>query len=213
MASPPASLPELARAAAAAQGPAPQGSSTGAPHKPTFAAEQAATALSNELMSPFCPGRTLSACPSENARKVERWMAAEFDAGRTKEEIKADLEVRFGDRVGTQIDGTILAISGGLALLGLFIVLLVARRWRPTRAAVATDSASAAASSPSGISSSGSVGGAERDAAPAAADRVTSGNPLRADAVATGARAGGVARATSDELDELEAELERIDRL
>jgi cytochrome c-type biogenesis protein CcmH/NrfF len=186
------------RAAALAQAPAPverpaSGGAAG-PSKPSFEAEQAATALSNELMSPFCPGRTLSACPSENARKVERWMATEFDAGRSKAEIKAELEVRFGDKVGTQLDGTILAISGALALLGLFVVILVARRWRAGARATAAAGGVATPVAAAREGAAKASGAASRDEAGRQAPAPLEG-------------------ASADELEDLEAELERIDRL
>lgn len=122
-------------------------------------------------------------------------MASEFDAGRSKAEIKAELEVRFGDKVGTQLDGTILAISGALAVLGLFVVILLARRWR------------AGARGPG-------VADAAARAAVAAPDRVDSPSRDRTrDAGRQVAAAVPLAGASADELEDLEAELERIDRL
>ena len=40
--------------------------------------------LSNELMSPYCPGRTIAACPSPNARKLE-------DRAGSREQLRAVL--------------------------------------------------------------------------------------------------------------------------
>lgn len=56
-----------------------------------------ARALADELMSPFCPGRTLSDCPSPNAAAVREQMRAWIDEGRSDSEIRAELRARFGD--------------------------------------------------------------------------------------------------------------------
>jgi cytochrome c-type biogenesis protein CcmH/NrfF len=56
-----------------------------------------ARALSEELMSPFCPGRTLSDCPSPNASAVRDEIRAWVDEGRSDAEIRAELRARFGD--------------------------------------------------------------------------------------------------------------------
>ena len=55
--------------------------------------------LATELMSPFCPGRTLSDCPSPNAAAVREEIRAWIDAGEQPDVIRARLEARFGERV------------------------------------------------------------------------------------------------------------------
>lgn len=53
--------------------------------------------LANELMSPFCPGRTLNDCPSNQAAELKRWILAQETAGRGQAEVEADLYSRYGD--------------------------------------------------------------------------------------------------------------------
>ena len=55
--------------------------------------------LARELLSPWCPGRTLADCPSPNAESVRMWILMQEAAGRTEDEVKADLLDRFGDEI------------------------------------------------------------------------------------------------------------------
>jgi len=58
-----------------------------------------ARALADELMSPFCPGRTLSDCPSPNAAGVREEIRAWIGQGRSDEEIRDTLRARFGSEL------------------------------------------------------------------------------------------------------------------
>jgi cytochrome c-type biogenesis protein CcmH/NrfF len=51
----------------------------------------------NELMSPFCPGRTLSDCPSPAAESMRLWLHVQEAAGRTREDVETELFARYGD--------------------------------------------------------------------------------------------------------------------
>lgn len=53
--------------------------------------------LPNELMSPFCPGRTLSACTSPQADSLRMWLIVQEASGRSREEVEAELFERYGD--------------------------------------------------------------------------------------------------------------------
>ncbi len=55
--------------------------------------------LAHELMSPYCPGRTLAECPSSKADTLRMWLQVQEASGRSVEEVKAELVERFGDRV------------------------------------------------------------------------------------------------------------------
>ena len=46
--------------------------------------------LSDEIYSPFCPGKTLSMCPSPNAAKVRRDIQRMAREGMSKDEIKQE---------------------------------------------------------------------------------------------------------------------------
>ncbi len=53
--------------------------------------------LSHELMSPFCPGRTLAACSSPQAADMRVWIVEQEEAGRSEEEVKAELYQSYGE--------------------------------------------------------------------------------------------------------------------
>lgn len=55
--------------------------------------------LSHELMSPYCPGRTIAACPSPNARKLEDHILAEAKTGKSRTEIEGQLVDKFGSEI------------------------------------------------------------------------------------------------------------------
>ncbi|HEY8493844.1 MAG TPA: cytochrome c-type biogenesis protein CcmH [Myxococcota bacterium] len=53
--------------------------------------------LYNGLMSPYCPGRTLMDCPSEQAAALRQWIAEQERAGRSREEVEEQLYREYGD--------------------------------------------------------------------------------------------------------------------
>ena len=55
--------------------------------------------LAHELMSPYCPGRTLAECPSGKADTLRMWLHVQEASGRSLDEVKAELVERFGDGV------------------------------------------------------------------------------------------------------------------
>jgi len=55
--------------------------------------------LAGELMSPFCPGRTLASCPSPQAAELVQWMVLQEAAGATQEEVVANLVDRYGEEI------------------------------------------------------------------------------------------------------------------
>lgn len=61
-----------------------------------------ALALSHELISPFCPGLTLSACPSMAAYELRKEVLARLERGESRESVVDDLIHRYG----TTIRGT-----------------------------------------------------------------------------------------------------------
>jgi cytochrome c-type biogenesis protein CcmH/NrfF len=63
------------------------------------AAEQWAYDLAHSLMSPYCPGRTLSDCPSPQADELRLWILEQARAGATREEVEAELTRSFGDQL------------------------------------------------------------------------------------------------------------------
>ncbi len=86
--------------------------------------------LSNELMSPYCPGRTIASCPSVNARKLEDDILAQAKEGKTRDEIEQQLVDRFGSEiVGYQPPPAVLYGSIIVGIVALVMLALAARRW------------------------------------------------------------------------------------
>jgi cytochrome c-type biogenesis protein CcmH/NrfF len=53
--------------------------------------------MPNELMSPFCPGRTLADCTSPQAASLRMWITVQAAAGRTRSDVEEELTERYGD--------------------------------------------------------------------------------------------------------------------
>ena len=88
-------------------------------------------ALGHDLMSPFCPGRTLATCPSPNAAELVQWIVMQEAAGVKKEQVVKILIERFGEEIlaAPPAEGITLwayifpvlgfAVGGGIAFLAL----------------------------------------------------------------------------------------------
>jgi cytochrome c-type biogenesis protein CcmH/NrfF len=112
--------------------------------------------LAHELMSPFCPGRTLAACTSPQAAELRQWILLQEASGATREEVIANLEGRFGEVIksepkaeGWGLAAWLLPIAA--SVIGAGLVALVLRRMtaRPGTPAVAQRTAPARAAGPS----------------------------------------------------------------
>ena len=99
-------------------------------------AEQVTRSLANELMSPYCPGRTISSCPSPNARKLEDFILTQASEGKSKGEIESMLVEEFGrEKLGSKHSPALVYAAAGSAVLAAVLVGMAARRWlRPTPA-------------------------------------------------------------------------------
>jgi cytochrome c-type biogenesis protein CcmH/NrfF len=62
-------------------------------------ARQAASDLSRELMSPFCPGKLLADCTSPNAGELREAIADRLTAGESAAAVKADLVRQYGKEI------------------------------------------------------------------------------------------------------------------
>lgn len=90
---------------------------------------RAAHELSRELMSPYCPGRTLADCPSPDAGAVREEIREALRAGESSEAIRARIEQRFGQKVigvPTSTLGWLIPIL--LLAAGAVVLALVLRR-------------------------------------------------------------------------------------
>jgi len=99
--------------------------------------------LPHELMSPFCPGRTLAACTSSQAESLRSWLIIQEAAGRSRADVEAELFERYGDvlRPAPRAEGFGLTayVFPLLAFLvgGVIVVVFLLRQ---TRAAAAPES-------------------------------------------------------------------------
>lgn len=102
--------------------------------------------LWREIMSPFCPGRTLADCPSGQADSLRLWIQVQEAAGRSREDVEAELVERYGDAVlaAPRAEGLGLAaygvpvaafLAGGIGL-ALFLRRQTVRRGRSPDAPV-----------------------------------------------------------------------------
>lgn len=87
--------------------------------------------LAGELMSPYCPGRTLASCPSPQAAELVQWMVVQEAGGATREQIVEMLIERFGEEIlgappakGITLWAYLLPMFGFVAGGGLVIVVL-----------------------------------------------------------------------------------------
>src|SRR5262245_15817568 len=88
---------------------------------------RAAHELARDLMSPYCPGRTLAECPSPDALAVREEIRAALRAGESPDAIRTRIEARFGDqvvgvpreKVGWALPILALVAGAGLVVLAL----------------------------------------------------------------------------------------------
>ena len=141
--------------------------------EPSLAAEQIAQSLSHELMSPYCPGRTLSSCPSPNARKLEAFILDEASKGKSKEQIEQELVASFGrEKLGTLTSPAIIGFAGGVGLVAAMLIAVLGRRWRRSVTAEGGETAAWHTQDPRTPSSSGAPSDNELDRLSDALDEI-----------------------------------------
>src|SRR5262245_20653033 len=100
------------------------------------------------MPSPYCPGRSISSCPTEAARELEDDILDLAKQGKDREQIEAALVTRFGEeKMGKAHENEVLAAILVAAALALGAIVYMARKWlRPAPSApVATWPATTAA--------------------------------------------------------------------
>ncbi len=99
--------------------------------------------IAHDLMSPFCPGRTLAECPSPQADQLRLWILTQAAAGASQEEVEESLIGRFGEQIlaAPRAEGWGLAAYafpfGGFLLGGLFVFWAIRRLASPPPTATA----------------------------------------------------------------------------
>lgn len=149
--------------------------------------------LAGELMSPFCPGRTLASCPSPQAGELIQWIALQEAAGASRDEVIAMLVERHGEEIlgsppakGITLWAYIFPVLGFVGF-GLVAVVVLRRL-------VGSGGASSASSASSG---GARPGGASASAAPSVGSSATPGV-----SVGAGASRDDLARRVDAELAE-----------
>jgi cytochrome c-type biogenesis protein CcmH len=89
--------------------------------------------LSRELMSPFCPGRALSECPSPQADELRLWILQQARAGVPREQVEAELYQSFGDKLrqAPRAEGVgwlAYAVPGAFLAAGAVLLVVFLRR-------------------------------------------------------------------------------------
>jgi len=171
--------------AAAPGAPAPAAASA----RPEAEAEALMLELSNDLNSPYCPGRTLATCPSPQARKLEAQILEQAREGQSRETIEKTLVERFPDIRGYIGRPELVWGTAVAALVALILLYGAARRW--VRGSPRTQAEAPAPASPDAAALARP--GAAR---PGAAQRGSAGNP------------GGPSQREIDALDDA---LDRVD--
>ena len=88
-----------------------------------------ANELARDLMSPFCPGRTLADCGSPDAAVVREEIRKALGAGESPESVRARIETRCGDRVvGGPRERTGWLLPSAALVAGAGVLALVIRR-------------------------------------------------------------------------------------
>lgn len=88
--------------------------------------ERQAEAISRSIMSPFCPGRTVSACPNAGPWRdeIRKWVAEGVDS----QEIKRRLGERVPEHNLTGVPknrlGWVLPVGLGIGAIGILVFLL-----------------------------------------------------------------------------------------
>jgi cytochrome c-type biogenesis protein CcmH len=92
--------------------------------------------LSREVMSPYCPGRALSDCPSPPAAELRQWIVEQEKAGVSRSEVEKELFRVFGDQLlqAPRAEGMGLMaylIPAAAFTAGAVLVFLFLRRQKP----------------------------------------------------------------------------------
>ena len=105
--------------------------------------ETAASEIFHATMSPFCPGRTLTTCPSSQAAELKDEIRAKLAAGVSPDSIRAELYAEYGEMVRATPPksgfGLLAWLVPGLAFLVGALVLM--RRLGRMRTAAGTGAA------------------------------------------------------------------------
>ena len=100
-------------------------------------------ALSETLMSPFCPGRTISSCPSQQARDLRGEIHKLLEQGYTDEDVRNQMMMIYGSEVRGAPEESGLGLVGWwmpavFVLVGLLLMIFRLRRLKLSGGAIPT---------------------------------------------------------------------------
>jgi cytochrome c-type biogenesis protein CcmH/NrfF len=109
-------------------------------------AESLTRDIAAEMPSPYCPGRSISSCPTEAARELEDDILGLAKQGKDREQIEAVLVARFGEeKMGKAHENEVLVAIILGAVLALGVIVYTARKWlRPAPSLAAATAGSVA---------------------------------------------------------------------
>jgi cytochrome c-type biogenesis protein CcmH/NrfF len=90
--------------------------------------------IASDVMSPYCPGRTLADCPSPNAAALREEVRELLGEGVPEAEVRERLDARFGDEI-VGAPRSVWGWSFPAAVLALGVVALVVALRRLSAAA------------------------------------------------------------------------------
>jgi cytochrome c-type biogenesis protein CcmH/NrfF len=66
--------------------------------EPTEALQKKATSVYQEILSPFCPGRSLNDCPSSKAHELKSEILQKLQSGMPQEQVLEEVFSSYGDQ-------------------------------------------------------------------------------------------------------------------
>jgi len=111
----------------------------------TSALDARAYDMYQQVLSPFCPGRSLNDCPSSKAHELKQEMRQKLEQGVAPEAIIEEVFAKFGEqyRAVPSYAGfgkLVWWVPGGFLLAGVAIIAVLARGKRRVSAAKPTQS-------------------------------------------------------------------------
>lgn len=100
------------------------------------AIQSEAHTISGEVMSPFCPGRSLNDCPSSLATDLRNQISEMLASGKSKDQVLEELYGKFGEQIRampkTEGFGLVAWLSPFIfVLLGLGVLTLWLSKHKP----------------------------------------------------------------------------------
>ena len=129
------------------------------PAQPTpeeLQAEELTRDIAAEMPSPYCPGRSISSCPTEAARELEDDILQLAKQGNDREQIELVLVARFGEeKMGKAHENEVLVGVIVGAVLALGVIVYMARQWLRPASSGATQTAATAGAAPAAATLAG----------------------------------------------------------